>query len=133
MAITTLNRTEPSTAKEYTGSPVAALEFLHERHQIVHALFRKRVVERGADAANGSVSLKTVQSRVSGFLYEELLERFAGKPKRHVHQGSIVFPRRAAVEPAPIDLGVKLAGLALVPLADDREATLGAQPLHHKT
>src|SRR5688572_3075144 len=102
------------STRQPTTSPVALFEVLHESGERVDARFRERVVDRRADAADGSVPLEPIQPGLFGVLDELFLQLFIRQPERHIHQRPAVFLRSTAIKTGSIDLRVQLAGLARV-------------------
>ena len=93
---------------------------------------RKRVVDRGAHAADRAMALEAVEARGGRFLLERLLELLARQTERHVHQRAALLLRRAAIEAGAIDLGVQRRRLALVHARDRRQPAERLQPLHRQ-
>src|SRR5262245_58364599 len=82
----------------------AALEVAHERHKRVDAGLREGVVDRGAHAADGTVTLEAVEARRRRLLQEYLLQFLGWQPEGDVHQRPAVRVRRASIEASPINL-----------------------------
>ena len=66
-------------------SPVFPFKLIHERDEGGDAFLRERIVDRGPDSADGSVSLQTVQAlrrRLGAELFFQFLSR---QPESDVH------------------------------------------------
>src|SRR5437867_726790 len=96
-----------------TLSPLS-LELSHERNQRVDTLFRKRVVDRRAHSADGSVPFEPVEAGSGRFLDELFLELLGREAKGDVHQRSAFLIGCAAIKATPVDFAVQLRRLALV-------------------
>src|SRR5687768_3901510 len=129
-----VNRHQAScrSTRQPTTSSATPFEFLHEIDERVDACFRKGIVDRGANATDGSMSLQAIEPRCFGLLDELFLQLFARKPERHVHQRPAVLLRGASVEATSIDFGVELSRLTLVYCRDRGEAALVDQPSRHE-
>src|SRR5688500_4879907 len=71
-------------------STILAFKLFHERNQRFDSVSRKRVVDRCADAADGAMTLQTIESlrrRLSG---ELLLQLFGRQTKRDVHRRATI-------------------------------------------
>src|SRR5262252_9533747 len=66
-------------------SAVLFSKLSHERDQRLHTRLRKRVVKRGANAADGTVAFQAVELRRGRRGDELLLQILRRKPERHVH------------------------------------------------
>src|SRR5919109_1611452 len=86
---------------------VFTLEFPHELGECMDAFLRKRVVDRGTDAADRTMPLQAVETRGRRLLDELLLQFLAGQPERDIHQRAAVLLRRAAIETGSIDFCVQ--------------------------
>src|SRR5688572_20634143 len=117
------------STRQPTTSSVARFEVLHESCEPVDPLFGEGIVDGCPDAADRSMPFEPVESGLFRLFDEPLLEIFARKPERHIHQRPAVFLRRPAIKTRAIDFGVQLARLPLVHLRDRLETTLAEQPL----
>src|SRR5206468_9822444 len=79
------------STRDYNPSAVAPFEIAHERNQRVDTGFRERVIDRRAHAADGAMSLETVEPGRSRFPDEHLLQLFICEPERDVHQRPAVL------------------------------------------
>src|SRR6476659_4819271 len=68
-----------------------SFELLHERDERVDAVFRKRVVDGRAHAADGAVPLQAVEAGGRRFLDEELLEVFVRQTECDVHERAAIL------------------------------------------
>src|SRR5215217_1541115 len=105
-------------------SAIAAFEIFHERHERFDTSTRKRVVDRRANTADGSVSLQAVESLHRCFRSELFLKLFRRQAIRDIHSRPTVDVSMTAIKVRRVDRVVKQLRLLLVLLLHPREAAL---------
>ena len=112
---------------------VRPLELAHEVDQRVDARLGERVVDRRAHAADRAVALQAVEARPRSTPSRTRFSSssLASRNVTFISERS-ALSRRRPPEPGAIQLGVELAGLALVHLRDRRQSALRLQPLQHE-
>src|SRR5262249_17411601 len=75
-------------------------KLLHERSKLLDSLAWHRVVDRGANAADATVTFEAVQSAVFAFLHEFLFELLARQAESDVHQRATIGLSVTAIKTA---------------------------------
>ena len=106
-------------------------EIVHEGDQGFNAFQRHRVVDAGAETADGTMALDADQASFLRFFHELRFELFvaAFDAERDVHQRTGGGIHRTCVERAGVDGGVQFRGLLFVLLLHGDETAVGDQPV----
>ena len=114
-------------------SAVRLFEVVHEVDEFLHAFHRNGVVDAGADAANGAVSLQADHAGRFRFLDELGFELFVREAEDDVHSGTAVGADRAVVIAfGGVDCAVQGGGLGVVDLFDRVDSADLLDPVGHQ-
>src|SRR6185369_2068370 len=105
-------------------SAIAAFEIFHERHERFDTRARKRIVDRRANTADGSVSLQAVESLRCCFSGKFFLELFRRQAIRDIHRRTTIDVSMTTIKIRRVDRVVKQLRLLVVQLFHSREAAL---------
>src|ERR1044072_593530 len=83
--------------------PIAAFEVFHERHERFDTGARKRVVDRCANAADGSMPLQAVEALCRRFRRKLFLELFRRQAERDIHRRPAVDISMTAIKTGRVD------------------------------
>src|SRR5688572_22483428 len=116
------------STRQPTTSLVTPFELLHEIREYGNPLFGECIVDGRAYPTHRPMPLEAVEPGRAGLLDELFLQVFARQTERHIHQGSAVFLRGAAIETRAVYLVVQRPRLPFVQLRRLREPSLVDQP-----